>query len=297
MKILIIANHYAVCSARYMTDAFIRLGHEVVHDGPAMGADIWQRRVAAQYVWTPQTNLWSSVDLVIYADSDGELLDQAAHVRMHYGADTPIVVWGVDNHVRDYYRPVFDHYFFAHRNVNISRFGYGGDKSTWLPCATDPVAFPKSEIAWGMREYDVCCLGVMYAERWALVKAMEKAGLKVLSGTGLVYDQYRRGYQNSRVALVQSIRGDLPIRLFEGAGMGCAVLADDIMDLRVLADSPVTTYYNPDQAVKMALELQQLDPDTAQRAADKASTWALGWHTWDIRAQAVIDWLNARMSA
>lgn len=304
MNILIVTNHYPVCSARYATDAFIRLGHTVKHIGTPMGRNIWGGQVPEEYVWTPDGDLFNGwigwgnpfpenqpADCVIVMDSDPAILDLLEHFGNH---NSPMIVWGVDNHVRDYRRPYFDHYFLAHKSVSVMDWKAREDM-TWLPCAYDPVAFPPSPIAWADRKYDVCMIGVMYPKRWELVQAMRQAGLKVFAGTGLIYDAYRDAYHNSRVALVSSACGDLPIRLFEGAGMGCIVLHDDIPDLDILdpdadwADSPsLYGYGDIKEAVERAKELQDgfIDP--------VANGWWLENHTWDKRAQVIISWLEAR---
>lgn len=290
MRILIVANHFAVCSARYAADAFARLGHKVRHVGRPMGRDIWGIQVPQEYVWEPDDipsfrDGWA--DLIIVMDSDPAMLDYPLNdtggTRF---PGVPTVVWGVDSHVRDYRRPHFDAYFLAHKSVSIQPYD---EKTFWLPCAYDPVAFPPSPIAWEQREYDVCMIGVMYPKRWELVNAMRAAGLKVLAGTGLVYDAYRDAHHNSRVALVSSFNGDLPIRLFEGAGMGCAVLHDPIADLQLLElSNSVWEYESVDQCVRQAVELQE-EGRWIQEAIAEAKQ-----HTWDARAQVVIDWLEAR---
>lgn len=312
MKILIVANHYAVCSARYAADAFTRLGHTVRHVGPAMGRSIWGMQVPEEYVWKPDPpNDMQWEDLTICMDSDPVMLDFAIQ------GNTPRIVWGVDNHVRDYRRPYFDHYFLAHKSVSVMDWGeyHAGDlvsrvngvltvvdsllshntDMTWLPCAYDPIAFPPSPIPWTERKYDVCMIGVMYPKRWELVQAMRAAGLKVLAGTGLVYDAYRDAYHNSRVALVSSACGDLPIRLFEGAGMGCAVLCDhiqDLDDLEVHRDwhrhDPMSIYHDLDDVVTEARRLQ-----TQSKLATQGIQWAEN-HTFDKRAQVIINWTEAR---
>lgn len=309
MNILIVANHWAVCSARYAADAFTRLGHSVRHVGQPMGRDIWGMQVPEQYVWTPDNEEWARGaainefpdwhhDIAIVMDSDPYMLDTSIGVT----GKAPVVVWGVDNHVRDYRRPWFDHYFLAHKSVSVMGWGeliHGEVGSlvlhstlnypdmTWLPCAYDPVAFPPSPIPWAEREYDVCMVGVMYPQRWGLVNALRSAGLKVLAGTGLVYDAYRDAYHNSRVALVSSFNGDLPIRLFEGAGMGCAVLCDEIADLTLLnnGSAPVWEYGTVQEAVGTASYLQESPGWGAEWAKD---------HTWDARCKVILDWLEAR---
>ncbi len=319
MNILIVANHFACCSARYAADAFTRLGHTVRHVGPAMGRNIWGMQVPEEYVWTPDGSLDDTQfmfslypDMIIVMDSDPAILDNI-HLkfqweeRLSHIRQRAFVVWGVDNHVRDYRRPYFDHYFLAHKSVSMmsppyyEEYAASGfrDKLTWLPCAYDPVAFPPSPIAWADRKYDVCMIGVMYPKRWELVNAMRAAGLKVFAGTGLIYEAYREAYHNSRVALVSSFNGDLPIRFFEGAGLGCAVLCDQIQDLVLLQnggsmfDVPCVPYSDLDGAVKAAVELQDLHNMSYQGFPNAAVKWAAN-HTWDKRAQVIIDWMATR---
>lgn len=308
MNILIVANHFAVCSARYATDAFTRLGHSVKHIGPAMGRNIWGLQVPPEYEWVPDYSLDAVLgyerldwpELVIVMDSDPAILDWAnEHTRS-------AIIWGVDNHVRSYRRPNFSHYFLAHKSVSEMEWDwnwnrYWGDYDypdkqcpdmTWLPCGYDPVAFPPSPIPWSEREYDVCCLGYMYPARWALVNAMKAAGLNVIAGCGMVYDQYRDLHHNSCVALVSSFNGDLPIRAFEGCGLGCAVLADRIADLDLLRDerklSPIRVYEGVEEAVEAAKMLQSR-PDKAEEAIEWVSS-----HTWDRRAEKIVEWYNTR---
>ena len=315
MNILIVANHYAVCSARYAADAFTRLGHSVKHVGPAHGRSIWGMQVSQEYVWEPDS-FWTyefAPDLVVVMDSDPQILDNSTHIQQN----APLIVWGVDNHVRDYRRPWFDHYFLAHKSVSVMPWGrvsygdlvrYEGGKQTvvssmeahnpdmtWLPCAYDPVAFPPSPIPWTEREYDVCMIGVMYPKRWELVNAMRAAGLKVLAGTGLVYEAYRDAYHNSRVALVSSYNGDLPIRLFEGAGMGCVPLCDPIEDLRQLDNSPAMVYTSIEDAVDKAKMIARfpVHAGLAEAGAQSCVKWAQQ-HTWEKRCQVIINWLEAR---
>lgn len=318
MNILIVANHYAVCSARYAADAFTRLGHTLRHVGTPMGRNIWGGQVPEEYVWTPDFPAmeyhWETEnftpDIVVVMDSDANLLDALGAADW----DCPVIVWGVDNHVRDYRRPYFDHYFLAHKSVSVMAWHHdldtlmlGGinrhakdyphispdraenEDMTWLPVGYDPVAFPPSPIPWNERKYDVCMVGVMYPKRWELVQAMRQVGLKVFAGTGLIYDAYREAYHNSRVALVSSACGDLPIRLFEGAGMGCAVLFDNINDLHLVDPyHPHFHYSSVEMAVERTQQLQSLS-----HSGENAQSWASD-HTFDKRAQVIIDWMEAR---
>lgn len=334
MKIVIVANHYAVCSARYMTDAFIRLGHEVRHIGPAMGSQIWGLSLPNEYVWEPDNyyrvnnadHPWYAADyvkgenvdpdLVIVMDSDPTVLDVA------HSDNAPMIVYGVDNHVRDYRRAYFDHYFLAHKHGRVHPVIQ--DDETWLPVGHDPVMFTPSPIPWHEREYDVACLGVMYPRRKEIVKALIDAGLKVAWGSGLVYEAYRDVYHNSRISLCVSAVGDLAQRVFETAAMGCAILTDPLHDLmhndtgEALGLAGFAVYGNTEQAVAIAKELLQDPPrGLVNNAAPEDVLFAVGGapdvtmgefgarlmqqaakrHTWDARAQTIVEWYEREYAA
>ena len=146
-----------------------RMGHEVRTDGEPMGADIWGGRVDERYIWTPEPpeKGWTP-DLVIAMD---------AHIDGKRRGKMPHVVYGVDNHVRDYAQfAQYDHLFLAHGN------GYrmGEENVTWLPCGYDATNFTPGR-KWAEREYDVAMIGVMYKRRAELVYAL----LANIPGAGL----------------------------------------------------------------------------------------------------------------
>jgi len=300
MNILIVANHYPVCSARYATAAFERLGHTVKHIGPTMGRDIWGLRLPAGYAWEPdfsvdqwkasnQRAAWPDITLII--DSDPALLDDARHYAHHAS------VWGVDNHVRDYRRPHFDHYFLAHRHVSVMewidrttpmRIGAMNADMTHLPCCYDPTLHTPSPIPYAERQYDIAMIGVMYPQRWDVVNALKAAGLRVIAGMGLVSEKYRDVYHNARISLCLSINGDLPQRVLETARMGCLIVSNECMDYALLKPEGfwlIEDMGNIVDEVKALLD----NPDDAQANIAKSMAWAEP-HSWDGRAKKVVEW-------
>lgn len=275
MNILIVANHYPVASGRYAADALRRLGHNVTTIGPARGTHVWGLHLPSRYAWEPQ-RVPAQVDMTIVMDSDPALLDAIG---------APAVVWGVDNHVRDYRRPVFGHYFLAHRNVSVT--AWGAD-CTHLACAYDPAWFTPSPIPYNERAYDVAVLGVMYPQRWAAVERLRAAGLRVIAGAGLVYENYRDAHHNSRIALGLSAVGDVGQRVFEAAAMGCVVVSDRCADFEHL--QPDGLWVIDDDLVT---DIQSIlaAPETAQTMIERSMAWAKP-HTWDARAQEVIAWIS-----
>lgn len=290
VNVLIIANHFAVASGRYAQRAFERLGHDVRTVGPAHGRNIWGLQVKPEHVWEPMPPEagWTP-DMVVVMDSDPAILNTVQ------GFSCPVYVWGVDNHVRDYRRAWFDnwvwfdHYFLAHRNVSVMDWR---DDMTHLPCGYDPVLHTPSEIPYNEREFDVCMIGVMYPQRWELVQALKAAGLKVLAGTGLVYEDYVAAYHNSRIALNLSAAGDVAQRVFETAAMGNVVMSDACADYTLLKPD---SFWLIDDTRKIVDETRAIlsEPDEAQRMIERSQAWVQA-HTWDARAQAVVDWHKER---
>jgi hypothetical protein len=275
--------------------------------------------VDPKYAWLPDggyTHAWPdwTPDLIILADSA---------FKYHHPVykDVPHVVWGVDNHVRDYRSDGIDHYFLAHREVSQMQWEVPeAADQMWLPCGYDKVYHAPSPIPFYEREYDVCCIGVMYPQRVAVLNAMQAAGLKVFAATGLLYEHYAQAYHNSRVSLCASIKGDLAQRVFETAAMNCAVLIDEIPDIIHHNDVlQLEGYARYDNHIPLAVErAKELVDPKAQAAslliketggavvpsyngqgmgawaATKMTASVLDRHSWDARAQVVIDWWRAK---
>jgi hypothetical protein len=300
-----------------MMDAFRRLGHDVHTVGDAQGTLVWGMTVADKYIWKPDGEIeftdpeWP--DLVIVMDSDPHILNQV-EVWAGFNANrlhAPIVCYGVDNHVREYDRPYFGHYFLAHYHGSCYPVDPTRKDHTWLPCAYDAGVFTPSPIAWADREYDVCMIGVMYPRRVEVIQALRDAGFKVRAETGLLYDEYRAAYHNSRISLCVSAAGDVAQRIFETGAMGCAILTDPLLDFgdemtnKALHLFGRATYTNPQEAVTLAHDLLGHQPQAFQvEAAMVIESGALGEHTakqmqanckphtWDARAKVIVNWFE-----
>jgi hypothetical protein len=297
-----------------MADAFRRLGHDVRTVGDAMGVNIWGMTVDARYEWKPFSSiqdidpLWH--DLVIVMDSDPQVIDAVKEKLWDFN-DRPIAVYGVDNHVRSYEHELFDHYFLAHYHGPCYPVDPTRKDHTWLPCAYDAGVFTPSPIAWADREYDVCMIGVMYPRRVEVIQALKDAGFKVRAETGLLYDEYRAAYHNSRISLCVSAAGDVAQRIYETGAMGCAILTDPLLDFgdemtnKALHLFGRATYTNPQEAVNLAHELLGHQPQAFQiDTIMPIENGALGEqaaremqkncksHTWDARAQTIVNWFE-----
>lgn len=284
MNVLIVAIHYPVCSARYAADALARLGHEVRTVGPCTGNELWGLTVDAAYTWepAPPEDGWAP-DLVLTMDS--------AIAATGVPEGVPHVVYGVDNHVRDYRHGAFDHLFLAHGGG----LRMGEPDVTWLPCGYDPVAFTPGK-PWAERSYDAALIGVLYGPRaeW-LYGLLEGTRARIAYGTGVIYDGYAAVYQDARISLVRSAAQDVAQRVWETAAMGCLVVMDwcpDAAALGLVDGENCLIYTAPQEAVDR-VRWALAHPDEAEAIAAAGQAWAAPG-TWDARLQVIVEWAQAR---
>lgn len=279
MNILILANHYPVASGRYAAEALRRLGRAVYTDGPRMGRFVWGMAVPPEQVWEPAPPPNGNLDLVIVMDSDPAVLDASG---LYAEAGAKVVVWGVDNHVRDYRRPWFRRYFLAHKNVSVMPWA---EDMRWFPCCYDPTIFkpgkPMQE-----REIDVALIGVLYEHRRSAIKELRAAGLKVVAGMGLFGEAMANVYQNAKISLCLSANHDLGQRVFETAACGSLVFTDNLPDLKWLM-LPGLALWDGDDLTGSILGLLD-EPGMMEKNALWTQSFVVG-HTWDTRAAHLLE--------
>jgi hypothetical protein len=301
-RILVAAIHYPIASGRYIARALRRMGHDVKTVGPYAGRDVWGMQLPEGSEWKPDwlidedlqslseamerfhsqppvTNSWTP-DLIINADS------AYRYQVIHYVGQQ--VVFGVDNHVRDY-RMLgnFDHLFLAHS----TGYRMGEPNVTWLPCAYDP-ELHYVEIPWDQRPFHAAMIGVVYKERAQIINKMAEAGLRVLAGTGAILDAYRANYNQALIGVCRSIKGDMAQRVFETAAMGCLILSDKVPDMEKLGmvdGVHYVGYKTPEEATARALEIvNEWEPERVKAMIDASLEWVKP-HTWDARCQTILE--------
>lgn len=290
MRILIVCIHYPVASGRYIARALQRLGHEVRTLGPTTGVEVWGMKVKEEHAWqpdfgeiTPELDAWNP-ELVITADSAYSLAGDLGR---------PHVVWGVDNHARDYRfeGAKIDAYFLAHswgarmKEPNVY----------WLPCAYDPEAHVDVGLE---REVDVMMVGVAYESRVDILQRMNRAGLNAVGITGALWGDYNTLYNQAKIALVKSAGGDLAQRFFENMAQGCCVLTDHVVDAGNLGFLPGVDYWPYSDAGDAAHQAKWLLKsgrwkDIAANGQRKVKAELpnsdIGMHTWDARALQMLS--------
>ena len=288
MNVLLIAIQYPVCSARYAYDALVRLGHDARVSGPHAGAGLWGQTVDERYIWTPPApeDDWAPELLIIM---DAHLPGDVAE-----GYTCPVVVYGVDSHVRSYAQYKADRFFLAHQGVCLRPWDAACEH---LLCGYDPNVFTPGK-PWRARQYDAALIGVLYNRRAELLYAILEAlpaQVRIAYGTGPVYDEYAGIYQDARISLVSSTNGDMAMRLWETAAMGCLLLTDwcPDMDGAGLEDGENCLVYTSPQDAAGKVRWVLEHPDEAEQIALAGQQWAQSG-TWDARLQRIVDWAEAQ---
>jgi hypothetical protein len=114
---------------------------------------------------------------------------------------------------------------------------HGGQTGMWPPPEWLPYCYSPEVHYWtpGVEpEYDVCFVGVLYPERQRMLRALQDAGLKVLSAQGVLYEEGTALYAKAKVALNLSSRLDLPMRFWEGLAYRRLVFTNRVPDLALL---------------------------------------------------------------
>ncbi len=288
MNILIAGLHHRVGTARYMTDAFERLGHDTRHIGYLPGND----NPADSNRWLPQGDwhkAWEgwTPDLVLY-------IDTIYHTYQHnvYGS-VPHVTVCTCNNVCNMSTTKHAHYFVAHKHSE--EWPLEGPDMSWMPCGYDPALHTPSPIAWSKREYDIAVVGAGTDPRREYVAALREAGLSVLFESGVYFEAYVDAYHNSRMSLCVNVYKSPMMRYFESAAMGCLIIGDnspDLVDLKargmVGVDSAVEAVEQAQYYLAHAKEANAMIKQAQRWAARKVN--GVPAHSWDARAQQIVDW-------
>lgn len=138
--------------------------------------------------------------------------------------------------------------------------------------------------------YDAALIGLSYDHRQYLISALGKAGFKCYSGIGVVYDEYRKIYNQSRIALSWSSLKDTPMRVYEGMGMGLPLVANRTSDL-VSMFKDGRDFFGFDTASEAVEKVKWIfeNPEQAERIAVNGFLSAKFDYTWKDRVDEMIE--------
>lgn len=165
---------------------------------------------------------------------------------------------------------------------------YSKPGQIYLPYAVDDCWFypEKREMI-----HDACLIGLHYPQRDKLVDMIRKAGKNVYYDIGVVYNEYRQKYNESRVALSWSSLQDLPVRVWEALGMKRSLVCNHVpdMDNFFIDGQHYLGFDNANQARDAVIYLLE-NPDEADRIASNGYKVIVnGQHNFDARIQFVLE--------
>lgn len=235
MNILLHFRHYPIAMGRWFDFALRDAGHQVVSVGNYDGGKIpWGDQFDfPQYAFPPDIQIpeqeFYPLDQVLaHCPFTPDLVIQAADTTALSGkAPCPNILIETDPHAVNYtMREAQADVVFCMQDF------YKKPGQTWLPYGYyPPIHYPEPAKE---RQYDIVLSGLQYPHRQQAFIAMEKAGLKVYSTLGMLYDEYRALYMQAPMALCWSSKQDLPARFWEGLAMKRLVLINRVPDLQHL---------------------------------------------------------------
>ncbi len=292
LKILMAFEHYPCSIGRFWQRGFEALGHTVHTTGHSTGGRIgWGDQYdLSRWTHTPTYPLASfsnvyEVGLITHrlsADYDLFVNVDAAHWWRGPTA-CPKVIVGTDGHCLDYSRQRQDCDLF----VGMHRF-YNHPGDYWIPYAHDPEWHRRLDL---LDTHDVTFWGVEYAERKADLDELERAGLRVVRGTGRVFAECAEDYSTGPLAYCRPSLQDLPARFFEGLAHGAIPLTTWAPDLALFSEFADGWHYQTYDGTPRGLVEQArrtlADPGLPRRR--QAALEAVQPHTWQARAQELLD--------
>lgn len=302
IKILATQFFYPVTVGRYVIEALQeREDVEIKTAGPAFGSWIpWNggMNLPAKYAFEPDIS-FPNTNTIPVGMVEARLGDWKPDVILQLDAGFHLtgrpkhgynMLFETDPHcLKDWYRRVAKDFDF----IWCTQTPYMDDGDHYIRYAYSSKWFyPEQQI----EIYDVCMIGLPYNQRQHVIRALEEAGIKVFTGLGIVFDEYRKVYNQSRIALSWSSLQDTPMRVYEGMGMNLPLVANRTPDLvRDFKDGQdffgFDTASEAVEKVKYVLAKQ----DDAERVAVNGFLTTKFDFTWQERAHEMVEEMKRRI--
>jgi hypothetical protein len=156
----------------------------------------------------------------------------------------------------------------------------------YLPYAYDPIWHAPEEQE---RLFDVCLLGLHYANRNLLVDRLMQNGVKVYYHLGDVFDEARAIYNQAPIGINWSSKDDLTARVFELLGMRRLAVVNTVPDLpKFFRDGKdLVTFTGLEEATEKILHYLANEDQLEDIAEQGHKT--VKPHTWDARIEQILD--------
>ena len=311
MKRFVIAGHHFPMSMMLMfRRAFQRIGYEVIKIGPEHGKNIpWPGRPTfPQYVDAPDIGLTPGIRSFSLAalknrlpEIDGVFNFDAGFRLLGKLEGVPSILYGTDPHALDYrqYLHEYDAFFSAQNRLMRGDLPEG---SLWIPLAYDEdLHRALIPVEASSRPVDVCFVGVMgegdnernpYRKRWKAVSELSHK-VNTFATTGLIFKEYEEAYNRAKVSFNwSSSTWDLPMRIWEGAAMGCCVVTNRMPHLEELGFVDGDTCVIFDSHEEMLDKVQDVLNSGAWKAIAKRGQESVRAQTYTNRVRAMLDHLG-----
>ena len=296
MKILMAYIHYPVSIAKYWKLGLQSLGHEVDSIGYCT-ADTQAWYVKGKPIILPgmadvptyplgnQDIRYIIGDLIFRLTEKYDLFINVDAACWFIGKTAcPKVIIGTDPHCVGYDRQRDDCNLFV-----CMQKCYSKDNDAWIPYAYEPSFHFHADVP---EDHDVTFLGVLYEDRIQDLKKLAAAGIKVVSDTGIVFDQGSPIYSAAPIAYCRPSQLDLPARFFEAMAYGCIPLTTEVPDLKEFDFEPGWHYELYEGDIVAAANRILSDAKLNERRA--ACLEAIKPHTWEARASKLIELCTER---
>ena len=327
MKILLLGSHMNYNLEQYVYMNLVKLGHEVRFYGykERLGKFANPIRMAitrsklirdlANVFWLNRINNEIKriaetfyPDLVLSIKGEAVKPKTIEWIREELGAKTAL--WYPDdprffNSLVKYIAPSYDHVFTASEKAIDMYKDIGCEKVHFLPFACEPTVHRKLNLSDGISKtnnLDVVFVGTYTRRRARLIKALEKAGIKVK-----VYGPYWRYFMRSnnvrdgiygpemvkvfnsaKIVLNIHVEDDLPykvnMRTFEATGCGSFLLTDYAYGIEKLfkVGEELVSYNDADELVELVKYYLE-DKEERMTISEKAQKKTYYRHTYGQR--------------
>jgi len=193
-----------------------------------------------------------------------------------------VVHIATDPHCLDYrqQRQISDHFFNMQKT-----YSQGGD--IYLPYAADPKLHFSEE---RQKKFDATLIGLQYPNRQELMRRIREQKYSTFFDTGDVFDEYRKIYNQTHIAISWSSRKDLIARVFEAMAMGVPLVTNRVPDMNIhfQEDQHYMGFNSVSEGVDQFKRLRKND-GLMESIAERSRTLVLEKHTYDDRINQIFE--------
>lgn len=206
----------------------------------------------------------------------------------------PIVYWPTDTHVNgasyDYRLSLAkkSDIVFTAQKITVEQFAKDGVNATWLPCAVEPQAYPKYNLA--SKHYDVCFIGNINSQhRIDALDKLFKTFPNFFYGKRL-FEEAAHKYADSKICFNIALNNDINMRNFEVLGAGGFLLTNRLESLQELMQDGVhCVMYDSLEDAMMKAEYYINHDEEREKIARAGYEHVLANHTMDKRVDVILN--------